>query len=133
MDNSSVKNNIFKLRKERGLSQEEMAQKMNISITAYRKLERGKTAIISERLFQLSDILGVKETDLVFGYNLHSNRETSNSGELNEEELTALEYAELKVLRAQNIILSGEVETLRGWLRDKEEIIKLLRERLDTK
>src|SRR5574344_404859 len=124
MDNSSVKNNIFKLRKERGLSQEEMAQKMNISITAYRKLEKGKTAIISERLFQLSDILGVPEADLVLGYKSHHN-DSIMSGELNEEELTGLEYAELKELRAQNELLSGEVKTLRGWLSDKEEIIQL--------
>ena len=41
MDNNSIKENIRKIRKSKGLTQEEMAHRMGISLTAYRDLEKG--------------------------------------------------------------------------------------------
>ena len=40
MDNSTIKDNIRKRRKERKLTQEEMADRLDISLTAYRDLEK---------------------------------------------------------------------------------------------
>ena len=41
MDNTSIKNNIRKIRKARKFTQEEMAHKLGISVTAYRDFEKG--------------------------------------------------------------------------------------------
>ena len=43
MDNSSIKDNIRKVRKARKLTQEELADRLDISLTAYRDLEKGDT------------------------------------------------------------------------------------------
>lgn len=44
MDNNSIKDNIRRIRKSRKLTQEDMAHKLGISLTAYRDLERGNTS-----------------------------------------------------------------------------------------
>ena len=43
MDNDSIKNNVFKLRLERNMSQREVAEALGISRNAYRGIEMGKT------------------------------------------------------------------------------------------
>ena len=47
MDNNSIKKNIRHIRKSRKITQEEMAHKLGISLTAYRDLEKGNTAVMN--------------------------------------------------------------------------------------
>ncbi len=42
MDDATIKNNLEKKRNELGLSQTEMARRLEISLNAYRKLEKGR-------------------------------------------------------------------------------------------
>ena len=53
--------NIKKIRKRRGISQEYIASHLNISQSAYLKIEAGETELTTDRLQQ---ILNVLETDL---------------------------------------------------------------------
>ena len=53
--------NIKKIRKRRGISQEYIASHLNISQSAYHKIEAGETELTTDRLQQ---ILNVLETDL---------------------------------------------------------------------
>ena len=48
MDDATIKNNLEKKRNELGLSQTEMARRLEISLNAYRKLEKGKTRILND-------------------------------------------------------------------------------------
>lgn len=50
MDDATIKNNLEKKRNELGLSQTEMARRLEISLNAYRKLEKGKTRILNEHV-----------------------------------------------------------------------------------
>ena len=68
MDNNSVKENISKLRRRLGLSQEAMAEKMGISRTAYRNIEAGKTRLMSENIDKIASILGISAEELMLGY-----------------------------------------------------------------
>ena len=63
--NKLIKDNIYKIRRDKGLSQECIASNLNISINSYRKLERGGTALINKRLDKLAHILGVKIEDIL--------------------------------------------------------------------
>jgi transcriptional regulator with XRE-family HTH domain len=58
MDN--ILKNITIHRKEKGLSYENMAPELGLSIAAYRKIELGKTQLTVERLYQIAKILQVK-------------------------------------------------------------------------
>lgn len=49
---------LYQLRKEKGFTQKELAQKLGISETAYRQKEKGQRAFKSDEMFIIADILG---------------------------------------------------------------------------
>ena len=67
MDNSSSKKNIYRFRKAKGFTQEEMANRIGTSVTHYRNIESGKTWLISPIVGKIADVLGVDEDDLLTG------------------------------------------------------------------
>ena len=56
---------ICLLRKIKGWSQEEMADKLQMSVHGYANIERGETDVQLSRLEQLSQVLGVELQDLL--------------------------------------------------------------------
>ena len=68
MDNSTIKDNIRKRRKERKLTQEEMADRLDISLTAYRDLEKGHTNIVNANVIRIAELLETSTEELVLGY-----------------------------------------------------------------
>ena len=54
-----VGNKIRTLRDIKGYSQEDMAREMNITASAYSKLERDETEMTLNRLVEIAKILGV--------------------------------------------------------------------------
>ncbi|HGK1753356.1 TPA: helix-turn-helix transcriptional regulator [Streptococcus pneumoniae] len=49
---------LYQLRKEKGISQKELAQKLGISETAYRQKEKGRSSFKSDEMFIIADIFG---------------------------------------------------------------------------
>ena len=68
MDNASIKQNIRSSRKTKKLTQEEIAHKMGMSLTAYRDLEKGDTSIVNTNLVKLAMLLDTTTEELVLGY-----------------------------------------------------------------
>ena len=62
---SSIKEKISEIRRKKGISQEKMAQIMGISDTSFRKLETGKTTLVSKRLWEIANILEVSMEELI--------------------------------------------------------------------
>ena len=56
---------VREIRKTKGLSHENMAHELDMSSSAYNKLERGETVLSVERLFKLKQILDLDFTDLL--------------------------------------------------------------------
>ena len=48
---------LYQLRKEKGITQKELAQKLGISETAYRQKEKGQRAFKSDEMFIIADEL----------------------------------------------------------------------------
>ena len=48
---------LYQLRKEKGITQKELAQKLGISETAYRQKEKGQRAFKLDEMFIIADIL----------------------------------------------------------------------------
>lgn len=94
----------------KNLSQENMAQMIGISSTAYAKLERGETEMSYTRLEQVAQVLEVRVTDLInFGENgfFYMNNSSNNGNSPNgitvhnaSKEATEL-LIELQKLRAE--------------------------------
>lgn len=74
------------LRESKQWSQEEMAEKLGLSITGYAKIERGETRLNLPRLDQIAEVFGLSTTELIsFGeeaifslYNSDNNLNFSN-------------------------------------------------------
>lgn len=54
---SVIPTTIYKLRKEQKISRDEMADRLNITSEAYRKIESGTTKITINRLVEICEIL----------------------------------------------------------------------------
>lgn len=129
MDNKTVKKNILKKRLEKGLSQNEVAKLINISQTAYQKIEKGDTCIISDRLSQLAKILDIKEEELVLGYFPEESISNEKIEEIREDAIK--EYKEtidtLKlIIDKQDLKIQELLETIK----DKNELMSFLREKI---
>ncbi len=56
--------NIAYYRKEKGLSQSELAERVNISRTHMSRIENADCAVSLDVIFEICDILGIKPTKL---------------------------------------------------------------------
>ena len=65
--NNNVIQHIKQKRKEKGYTQEKMAELLNISYSNYSKIENGIVTPTLERLIDISQLLGVSLDYLVFG------------------------------------------------------------------
>jgi transcriptional regulator with XRE-family HTH domain len=110
MDNTSIKENIRKIRKQRKMTQEEMAHLLGISVTAYRDLERGNTSIMNAHLLKIAELLETSSEELVLGY-----RPVQMPGKKLED--VQAEYSE-KVMA-----LEKEIDYLRKLVKSLEETI----------
>lgn len=125
MDDKTIKVNLERKRNELGLSQTEMARRLDISLNAYRKLEKGKTRILNEHVGRFAEETGVSVAELVNGFEPVSSFESglNNINEAYEKKFRALEESytsELNVMR-------DEIKRLNEKLKDKEEVISMNR------
>ena len=76
---------IKRIREMRGITQEEIAEDLNLTAQAYGRMERGETSISAERLGKIAEKLGVN-TDEIMRYdeNKYVISGNSNNGEANE-------------------------------------------------
>lgn len=124
MDNSTIKDNIRKRRKERKLTQEEMADRLDISLTAYRDLEKGHTNIVNANVIRIAELLETSAEELVLGY-----RPVQAPGKLLEDMRS--EYGNrLSVMERRIADLEKLVGSLEETIRSKNEIITMLRNSL---
>ena len=120
MDNTSIKENIRRIRKERRMTQEEMADMLGISITAYRDLERGSTSIMNGNVLRLAELLNTSTEEIVLGY-----RPVQMPGK-KLEEMQAEYSARIENLEKENEYLRKLVKSLEETIATKTQIIEML-------
>ena len=67
VDYSVIGERLKKARKEKGMTQEELAEKLDISIAFLSRVERGNSKINLKGLTQICDILGIPEGEILTG------------------------------------------------------------------
>ena len=131
MDNASIKENIFRIRTEKGLSQDEMARKLGVVRNTYRKIEKGDIRLISEHVSELAMIFGISEEELILGY-----KPAADSGLMEDAraeydtrmaELISSYENTISRLRSEIESRDAEIRDLRSMIEDKNEIISLLK------
>ena len=63
--NGAIKQKIYEIRRTKGISQEKMANLIGVALNSYRKLERGKTNLVNEKLWDIANALNVSVKELV--------------------------------------------------------------------
>lgn len=116
MDSDSVKKNIQKVRKEMGLTQKEMAEKLGISRTAYRNLEKGETRVYSDHITKMAELAGKEEEEVVLGF---------TPSQYDEDQLREISNYEQR-LQALRDDYENKLSDLRDKLRSKDELIASL-------
>ena len=124
MDNASIKNNIFNVRKSRKLTQNEIAQSLNISVNAYRAIEKGKTAIVNPHVVRMADRLELSTEELVLGY--YPVQET----DISIDDIKAEYGNKVNSLEEQLDRMEKLVESLEETIATKNEIINMLKKSL---
>lgn len=125
MDDKTIKGNLEKKRNELGLSQTEMARRLEISLNAYRKLEKGKTKILNEHVGRFAEEAGVSVAELVNGFEPVNSFESGLDSikEAYDKKIRALEDGYISEIKA----MKEEIRRLNEKLRDKEEVIAVNR------
>ena len=82
LDYNIIGERLKKARTERGLTQEKLAEKMDVSIAFLSRIERGSSHISLKRLSQVCDILGITEGSILNGSS--NNSETYLTSEFDE-------------------------------------------------
>ena len=124
MDNISIKKNIRRMRRAHKMTQEEMAHKLGISVTAYRDFEKGGTSIVNSNVMRLADLLNTSSEELVLGY-----RPSQMDGIMLED--VRQEYGDrIDNLNRRVADLDKLVKSLEETISSKNEIIKMLKKRL---
>ena len=112
MDNSSIKKNIRRIRKARKLTQEEMAHRLGISLTAYRDLEKGSTSVVNGHIMKMAMLLNTSTEEIV--------------EDVQEEYSIRITSYEKRINDLEKIIA-----TLEETVRTKNDVILMLKKRLD--
>ena len=124
MDNNSIKENIRNIRKSRKVTQEEMAYRMGMSLTAYRDLEKGETSIVNANLLKVAMLLDTTTEELVLGYR-PVQMEGPGLEDVREEYTERMTNLEKRISDLEKLVSSLE-ETISS----KNEIISMLKKKL---
>ena len=124
MDNISIKDNIRKIRKARKLTQEDMAHKLGISLTAYRDFEKGNTMILHGNLPKIASCLDTPTEEIVLGYR-PAQIEGTDLKEVQAEFVGKINILERRIADLEKLVKAQEES-----IASKNEIISMLKKRL---
>lgn len=117
----SVNEKVRLFRELNQWSQEEMAERMNMSVAGYAKIERGETNISLHKLKQIASVLQIDLLDLV---STHDSGVILVGGENNQNHFRNNYYG--------NQAAQLEVEKLKLELKHKDELLKQRENELET-
>lgn len=137
MDNHSIKENIRRARKKKGLSQLTMAERLGVAESTYWEIETGSTLLLNPNLEKIAVILECSIEDFVCG-----NSESETDGLLEANQAVYLSQKGLKSASTEkleekyaalNEEKNREIARLQEELKIKGEMISLLKSNLDDK
>jgi transcriptional regulator with XRE-family HTH domain len=123
-------------RRSKGLTQEQMAEKLNITSVAYSNIERGESGVLMTRLEEIAQVMEIDLLDLLsLGEKnvivLHG--DISNSGSYFSQNVTISDKKDTSAseLQKDNIIQqqAKEIDYLKQQISDLRNIVELLKEK----
>jgi transcriptional regulator with XRE-family HTH domain len=103
MNSEEILRKIKKARREKGISQKEMAEKININQSSYGKLEAGQSILSIDRLLEISNIL---ELDIHITFNYNELKAENERLMKQVEELRYINKLQKEVIEKHNLLES---------------------------
>ena len=121
LDESTLRENLKKARTVNGYTQAEIAESLEISVTAYQNIESGKTRILNRNYSRCAGKLGLSLSELVNGFKPIKDAEAA----LNDvKESYGLKMRVLEQGYAREIQnREREIERLKERIKDKDDTI----------
>ena len=129
----SVNEKIRKFREAKDWSQEQMAEKLNMSLNGYAKIERGESKIYLDKLEQIAQVFDIDVVELMQSdgknicFQIESPLGSVYQGGVESQLLIEVERLKLALSHARE-----KEELLNKLLEQKDNEIKALRELLET-
>ena len=129
----SVNEKIRKFREAKDWSQEQMAEKLNMSLNGYAKIERGESKIYLDKLEQIAQVFDIDVVELMQSdgknicFQIESPLDSVYQGGGETQLLIEVERLKLALSHARE-----KEELLNKLLEQKDNEIKALRELLET-
>jgi len=136
MDEKTIKNNLSRSRKEAGISQEVLAERLHMNRNTYRNIETGRTRIINRHMEKIAAELDTTVEELILGYKIGDPDSDPRWEDLRNEQKSRyqalLNSYERKIDEdAQRLSLQDRrIEELKASLRDKTDLIAFLKEKI---
>ena len=124
-----IGNKLFSTREERKLTQNEMADLLGLSASAYSRLERNQVSSELEQIAQFAEILNVPIQDFLPETLTITNKDNDH-GHVGVLIGNFYNYGNEK-LAQENEVLREKNKILEGKIKDLEEIIELLKKQND--
>jgi len=135
MDNKSVKEQIKRKRKEKGLTQQAVADSLGLAYSTYWEIETGQTTVVNDRLADIAQIMGCSVIDLIY-----DRADAPADGTLEEEQAAYGDRqngdASEKCRKRIAAVIDekdGEIARLRRELERSDEMVTLLKRHLQDK
>lgn len=120
---------IRMMRELRQLSQEDMAEKMNMSPSGYAKIERGETRLQYDKLVQIAQIFNVSLSDLVDNdkgviFFMNENGNNTSANYYSGDHSIMFEIEKLQLIHKDELLeqKEKELETLRKMISLLEKV-----------
>lgn len=136
MDNKKSKENIYRRRKELGLSQECVAEQIDVSLNSYIKIEKGPTKIFNPKIVKIAEVLNTTPESLLFGsvvtlekHNQQCENITQYYNTLLEEDRQAIAEKDLFIKRLNELVDERKqmIDLLEEKVKSLEKEIAVLR------
>lgn len=121
VENMKANDKIRSLRKQKDLTQEQMAERLDISVNAYHKIEKGQTKLNLERLQELANIFDVDILELINSENQKIYVQVNDNAQ-NNQHLNNMNFYE------SNQDLQHEIEKLQLTISYQNQEIEHLKE-----
>lgn len=124
-----VQDTIRTMRELNQLTQEEMAEKLNILVNGYSKIERGITKLSLEKLEQIANIFNINVSELYSAkekgfFCLFSENSQNNSTYYASSDIASFENEKLKLeIKHQSDIIQSKDELIQK-LKDENQALK---------
>ena len=119
MDNKTVKENIYRIRKEKKITQQQMAERLGMSRNSYRRIESGDTVLVNDHIVQIADLLEMSPDELLLG-------DSASDGRKILDEMRVGYAQEISDRNRTISSLEERIRLLEDLVRTTDEIITML-------